>query len=87
MWELITLPFRLVWGALSIAWNVVWGAVSLVFGVVGGIVSLVMGVVVIGLLVGLISHVCKQRKETRQEDTASKTQEDFVSYYDKHAVK
>lgn len=88
MWELITLPFRLAWSVLTVAWNIVWGCVSLAFGLVGGIFSLLLGVAVLVLLAALISRALREpghRQDHPYRDNAR--DEDFISFYDKDAVK
>lgn len=87
MWSLITLPFRLVWSVLEVVWNVVWGAVSLAFGLVGGILSLALGIAVLALVAGLIVHVVRQRSATHSGCTTHPHDEDFISFYDKDAVR
>ncbi len=86
MWDLITLPFRLVWSVLEVAWDVAWGAVSLAFGLVGGILSLTLGIVVLALVVGLIVHAVRQRRTTHCSSTRP-PEDDFISFYDQDAVR
>ena len=83
MLNLILFPFKLVWEIICFVFDIVSGALGLVFGLAGGIISLLvhLGMLIAGvvLVVAVISHF--RSKPRKPED------EDFISYYDKDAVK
>ena len=88
MWELITLPFRLAWSVLTVARDIVWGCVSLACGLVGGIFSLLLGVAVLVLLVALISRAFRDSGRGHGHPYRDNARDDdFISFYDKDAVK
>lgn len=83
MLDLILFPFKLVWEIICFVFDIVSGVLGLVFGLAGGIISLLvhLGMLIAGgtLLVAVINHFRKK--------TAKPEEEDFISYYDKDAVK
>lgn len=83
MLDLLLLPFTLAWELLCLVWDLVTGAFSLVFGLLGGLASLLVGVATICTVAALITLALRHRDEKKK----SAPEDDFISYYDKDAVK
>lgn len=82
MLDLILLPFRLCWRLLSVAFEIIGGVFSLIFGLAGGLLSLVIHVAVAGAIIGVIVMLISRRRQACRPK-----EEEFISYYDKDAVK
>ena len=83
MLDLIMFPFKLVWGIISFVFELVAGVIGLVFGIAGGIIGLVVRLCLLG---AFITAVCAVVRHIRQKPAAPENEE-FISYYDKDAVK
>ena len=84
MLDILLFPFRLLWDVISFLWDLLWGLLSLVFGLVEGAVSLALGLFTLAVVVALITLCVKRREEYKRRHAEN---EDFISYYDKDAVK
>lgn len=82
MLDLLLLPFRLCWELLGMAFKIVSGIFSLIFGLAGGLLSLVIHGAVVVAIVGLIAMLINRRRQASQPK-----EEEFISFYDKDAVK
>lgn len=82
MLDLLLLPFRLCWGLLCMAFKIVGGIFSLIFGLAGGLLSLVIHGAVAGAIIGVIAMLIGRRRQASQPK-----EEEFISFYDKDAVK
>ena len=85
MLDLLMLPFRLCWEILCVAFRMVGGIFSLLFSIAGGLMSLVVHAVLIAAGVGVIGMLIANRRQARR--SSAPKDEDFISYYDQHAVK
>ena len=83
MLDLILFPFRLVWEIISFVFGLVSGLIGLVFGLAGGIIALVVKLCMLAAVIALIAAVIHHFRQTPKEPE----REEFVSYYDKDAVK
>lgn len=83
MLDLILFPFKLVWAIISFVFNLITGAIGLLFGLAGGIIGLIVR---LSLLGAFIAVICVVISHFRQKPQPSE-QEEFISYYDKDAVK
>lgn len=83
MLDLIMFPFKLVWEIISFVFGLVSGVIGLVFGLAGGIIGLVVRLSLLGALITAIAVVVRH---IRQKPAAPENEE-FISYYDKDAVK
>lgn len=83
MLELLLFPFKLAFGIISAVFHFIGGLFSLIFGLLGGLLSLIIGLSVTGIIIALIAVAVHRHREARRvaED------DDFISYYDKDAVK
>ena len=84
MLDLLLFPFELAWELLTLVWNLVTGLISLVFGLLGGALSLATGILTLATVAALITLSIKRREEYKRRKARD---EDFISYYDKDAVK
>lgn len=91
MLDLLLFPFKLVFGLLEGLFGFLGGMLSMVFGLIGGFFGLVGGILglvvklsLIGLVIGVIVEFVRRH---RAQDSDEPEQEEFVSYYDKNAVK
>ena len=83
MLDLIMFPFKLVWEIISFVFDLVGGVIGLVFGLAGGIIGLMVRLC---LLSAFITAICAVVRHIRQKP-AEPENEEFISYYDKDAVK
>lgn len=85
MLQILLFPFKIVFGAVGFVFRVIGGVLSAVISLVGGLVSLAVWGGVIALIIGLIASFIHRRHVAHGDNHDQK--EDFVSYYDKDAVK
>ena len=91
MLDLLLFPFKLVLGLLEGIFGFIGGMIGMVFGLIGGFFGLVGGLLGLVIKLSLISLVIGVAVEFvrrhRAKDDEEPEQEEFVSYYDKDAVK
>ena len=92
MLDLLLFPFKLVLGLLEGIFGFLGGMIGMVFGLIGGFFGLVGGILglviklsFIGLVIGVIVEFVRRHKAQDSKDEPE--QEEFISYYDKDAVK
>ncbi len=93
MLDLLLFPFKLILGLLEGIFGFIGGMIGMVFGLIGGFFGLVGGILglviklsFIGLAIGIIvEFVRRHRAQGNVQDDPQ--QEEFISYYDKDAVK
>lgn len=83
MLDLIMFPFKLVWEIISFVFDIVGGVIGLVFGLAGGIIGLVVRLSLLGALITAITAVVRHISQK----PAGPENEEFISYFDKDAVK
>lgn len=91
MLDILLFPFKFVFGLLEGLFGLLGGLFGAIFGLIGGFFGLVGGILglciklsVIGLIIGLVVTFFKRRGTCAAEPAK---EEEFVSYYDKNAVK
>ena len=82
MLNILLFPFKVIFGAVGVLWRLIGGFFSVVFGILGGLMSLVVWGAVLLLVAGLLASVFHKRSGSHHDD-----HDDFISYYDKNAVK
>lgn len=80
MFELLLMPFRIVWEVVTTIFDIAWGLISLVFGLVGGLIELAVTIAVISLIVAIIRSAFRPRAKAHVHD------EPFVSFYDQEGT-
>jgi len=92
MLDLLLFPFKLILGLLEGIFGFIGGMIGMVFGLIGGFFGLVGGILglviklsFIGLAIGVIVEFVRRHKA--QDNEEEPQQEEFISYYDKDAVK
>lgn len=83
MLDLIMFPFKLVWEIISFVFDIVGGVIGLVFGLAGGMIGLVVRLSLLGALITAITAVVRHIRQK----PAGPENEEFISYFDKDAVK
>ena len=83
MIDLLLFPFKLVWEIVCFVFDLVMGLIGLAFGLAGGIIGLVVKLCLLGAVIAIAAVVIQhlRQKPEKPQD------EDFISYYDKDAVK
>ncbi len=91
MLDLLLFPFKLILGLLEGIFGFIGGMIGMVFGLIGGFFGLVGGLLglviklsLIGLAIGVVVEFVRRH---RAKDEVEPQQEEFISYYDKDAVK
>lgn len=91
MLDLLLFPFKLLFGLLEGLFGFIGGMIGMVFGLIGGFFGLVGGILglviklsLIGLVIGAIVEFVRRHRAKNGDESQ---QEEFVSYYDEHAVK
>lgn len=92
MLDLLLFPFKLILGLLEGIFGFIGGLIGMVFGLIGGFFGLVGGILglviklsLIGLAIGVVVEFVRRHKA--QSGTDEPEEEEFISYYDKDAVK
>lgn len=93
MLDLLLFPFKLVLGLLEGIFGFIGGMIGMVFGLIGGFFGLIGGILglviklsFIGLAIGVIVEFVRRHRAQNDDDNTPE-QEEFISYYDKDAVK
>lgn len=91
MFKLLALPFKLAGEIIGAVFSFIGGIFSMVFGLVGGLMSLVVHGACAMLIVGLVVAAVRKHRSRRdledEDEDDGESDEDFISYYDKNAVK
>lgn len=77
MFDLLFLPFKLVWELICIAFKLCLGVFEFVFGLIGGALELLTSIAVFAVLIGFIRLAIVRRK------TCKAHHEEFTSFYTK----
>ena len=85
MLDLLLLPFHIVFKVIGAVFSFVGGMFSMIFGLLGGLVHLAFSIGGFVLVVALIAVAIRRRHPSSHDD--AEQEEDFISYYDKNAVK
>ncbi|MBP3452663.1 MAG: hypothetical protein J6M20_02980 [Clostridia bacterium] len=92
MLDLLLFPFKLILGLLEGIFGFIGGMIGMVFGLIGGFFGLVGGILglviklsLIGLAIGVVVEFVRRHRAQKTEDEPQ--EEEFISYYDKDAVK
>lgn len=75
MFDLLFLPFKLVWELVCVVFKLCWGVIELVFGLIGGALELLTSIAVFAVLIGFIRLAITRRK------TYKAHHEEFTSFY------
>ncbi|MBQ8312751.1 MAG: hypothetical protein IJX84_06050 [Clostridia bacterium] len=91
MLDLLLFPFKLILGLLEGIFGFIGGMIGMVFGLIGGFFGLVGGILglviklsLIGLAIGVVVEFIRRHRARNDEEPEV---EEFISYYDKNAVK
>ena len=91
MLDLFLFPFKLILGLLEGIFGFIGGMIGMVFGLIGGFFGLVGGILglviklsLIGLAIGVVVEFVRRHRARNDEEPEA---EEFISYYDKNAVK
>jgi len=85
MLDLLLLPFHIVFKVIGAVFSFIGGMFSMIFGLLGGLVHLAFSIGGLVLVAALIAVAIRRRHPSGHDGDAQ--EDDFISYYDKNAVK
>lgn len=85
MLDLLLLPFHIVFKVMGAVFSFIGGMFSMIFGLLGGLVHLAFSIGGLVLVISLIAVAIRRRHPSGRDDDPR--EDDFISYYDKNAVK